>query len=203
MDSQKKNILSPDAVLEAELVQRILDGDKDAEEELFNLYSDEILTLIEMKLFQQHRSDLEAIASDVYLTLLTNLRKGMYQPEKGNTLLGYAYGIIRNHLRKLSNDARKNNRFDSSDELIVLKATVKKRKLENEQLQRTIRTVLRGLKPKYSHPYFLRFHEDYSVKDIAAVLDLTPDEVSNRLKYAKDLIRKEIKKSDIFPDNNF
>lgn len=52
--------------------------------------------------------------------------------------------------------------------------------------------IMAELPPKYRTVLYLRYYEDYQVKEIAKILHITPNLVSARLSRAKKIMKQEI-----------
>jgi RNA polymerase sigma-70 factor (ECF subfamily) len=99
-------------------------------------------------------------------------------------LIRVSVNMCKNHLRAIKN--RKNVVIE--EDIPYFDQTA-----DNELLK-----VVLTLPEKYRIPIHLFYYEDYSIKDIAAVLDLPESTVKIHLKRGRDKLSKILKKEDWF-----
>ena len=79
---------------DAELVNKVLSGDKTAECELIHRYYSAIRTTVRFQLGVNH-SNWEDIFQDVLIRLLELFRNGKFEPDRGTTVKSFINGVIR------------------------------------------------------------------------------------------------------------
>lgn len=182
----------PAQISEIDLVARIKDGDPVAESELIKRFKviERIEVMIRARIYT-NREDQDDLINDVLLSVVTNLRRGMYNPEKG-ALGSYLWGIVRNKLRDFMkpNAARERNMAALEPNLVDFNESA----LVKNERKNMLRTLVKQLDWKYQEILILRYYEDLSIDDIASQLELTSMQVYNRIHYALALMREGFKK---------
>lgn len=175
----------------AELFQRIANGDREAEVELLTilqLYT-RVKLIVDSRL-SARAADKEDIVSDVIVALLVNLRKGYYDPAK-SAFTTYAWAITANKIRDyLRPGATKKRSADSLEEHHLVHID---QSLEERELQHQLRRAVKSLPSKYRRILMMRYFEELTIREIAAQLNLSENQVYNRIHYALALIRRKKK----------
>ncbi|MCB0258988.1 MAG: sigma-70 family RNA polymerase sigma factor [Calditrichaeota bacterium] len=174
------------------LLQRIQSGDPEAEQELFvkgNLL--EKISMIVRHRIQDSPEAQQELVSDIVMSLLLSLRKGMFDPEKGS-LGTYAYGVARNKIRNYYRPSVSNKRQGTT--LMENHLIFEDNRLEKAEVTHVMERVLKNLAPKYQEVIIMRYYEELSVNEIARRINLTPKQVYSRIHYGLELIRSEIDK---------
>jgi RNA polymerase sigma-70 factor (ECF subfamily) len=182
---------------EIELVKKISRGNRQAENDLFTHFIEQIAWIVRTKLGSPHE-DWKDVVSDTIIAALVNLRQGKFNVNRGN-LGSYIYGITRNKIRDYFKNKKKQDekkiRIDELSEIDMIK------KEDDSELDRKIihekaLDIINELPTKYGQVLKLMHYEGLSVKQISQRLDITPEEVSKRLWYGKQLIKKNYKIDD-------
>lgn len=174
------------------LLRRIQSGDPEAEQELF--VKGNLLEKISMMVRHRIQDPPEAqqeLVSDIVMSLLLSLRKGMFDPEKGS-LGTYAYGVARNKIRNYYRPSVSNKRQGTT--LMENHLIFEDNRLEEAEITRAMERVLKNLAPRYREVIILRYYEELSINEIARRIHLTPKQVYSRIHYGLELIRAEIDK---------
>lgn len=176
---------------EIDLIRRIKSGDRAAEQELFANY--QVFERVELMIRTRVRApyeDQNDLINEVILSILTNLRRGMFNPEKG-VLGSYLWGIARNKIRDyFKPDVLRGKALTIENDLFDCRETA----LERREKSRILLSILKGLENKYQEIILLRYYEDLSIEDISEQLSIKPTQVYNRIHYALSLIRNEWQK---------
>ncbi|MCI0690488.1 sigma-70 family RNA polymerase sigma factor [candidate division KSB1 bacterium] len=176
------------------LVQRIQAGDATADQELFCRFKDPIL----WKICRHVKTDSENIkdlAGEIYVAILEGLRKQSFQPEKWETLEAYIWGVVNNKIRDwFKKEKRENKIFDGDPPSEEIAAASEEFWLENEELEKLLKTCLQALEFKYKEALELRYFKELSVPEISAQLGIPPRRVSERIHYALKLLRQAYQK---------
>lgn len=177
---------------ESALLKRIASGDSEAEQLLFEHFKlyDKIRMMVRHRI--QAEPDAEAdLISDIIASLLINLRKGMFDPEKGS-LGNYAFGIarnrIRNYLRPTEVIKRQTSEIDETHQIY------EDLSLENSETAEVLSRSIKNLAIKYQQVLMLRYYENYSIPEIADQLGLSATQVYSRIHYALELLEVELEK---------
>ena len=80
------------------LIQRIMDGDAEAETALLKKFSSHIIRKVSFQLGEGNE-DWKDVAADVQMALLLSIRQGQFDTSRGVSLGSYVYGITANKLR--------------------------------------------------------------------------------------------------------
>ena len=180
-----------------DLIQRIQNGDRSAEEELISRLRDRIRMYVS-SFIHPVEDDLKDITSEIEMILLTNLRQAKFDPNRRTSAGTYAYGIARNKVREYLR-AKKANK-DRINDPVMKNSDVPDvtSGIENEDLRRVLRIQINQLKTKYRKVLYLRFFEEMSVSQISKLLNIPPHRVSERLNYALKLLQKRCQKKKVF-----
>lgn len=176
------------------LVQRIQSGDSSAEEELFFKYKDPVLWKVR-KHIQTDKEELKDLVSDIYLAILEGLRKECFQPEKWESLDHFIWGVTNNKIKDwLKKVNRQRRTFDPDPPSENIAKLTEEYLLENQELQNTLRMLLKALPAKYQSVLILYYFDELSIEEISEQINLPARRVSERIHYAKELIRKSYNK---------
>ena len=181
---------------EIELVKKISRGNSQAEDALFPCFTEQIAWIVRTKIGSTNE-DWKDVVSDSIIATLVNLRQGKFNAERGN-LGSYIYGITRNKIRdyfkKKKKQEEKEIRIDELSEIdmIIEEGT----ELDRKIIQEKALDIINELPKKYGQVLKLMHNEGLSVKQISQRLNITPEEVSKRLWYGKQLIKKNYNTDD-------
>lgn len=181
---------------EIELVNKISRGNRQAEDDLFPYFIEQIAWIVRTKL-GSNNEDWKDVVSDSIIAALINLRQGKFNVNQGN-LGSYIYGITRNKIRdyfkKKKKQDEKKIRIDELSEIDMISEDYSE--LDGKIIHKKALDVINELPTKYGQVLKLMHYEGLSVKQISQRLDITPEEVSKRLWYGKQLIKKNYKTDD-------
>ncbi len=181
-----------------DLVQRIKDGDYNAEKELFARFDKRISKQI-FRCLGQSNECWKDMVNEVHLGILTSLRAGKFNPQKGTTLGSYIYGITMNKVKEFFRSEKRGlptRKMVSADALTEDFAG--DFELENQDLKNFLRDVMIDLKLKYQEVLYLRYYDELSIAQIASQLQLPPKRVSERIHYALMILKKKCEKQKYF-----
>lgn len=177
---------------EIALIEAIRKRDPEAEKELFRVFTPRILSKVHYTL-GTHNQDCRDLVSDIQISMLMSLRKGRFNTDKGISLGSYVYGITRNKLKDYFHDRKKKN-VSADPSVLDCSGIEDDHEFERDELHQMLRQLLKKLKFKYQEVLYLRYYEEYSVREISEQLNLPPRRVSERLHYALKLLRKKCPK---------
>lgn len=180
--------------LETDLLERIHQGDPEAEKLLFDTF--QVLPKISMMVRRRisaPREDLNDLINDIALSVIINLRKGMLDSAKGS-LGTYIWGITRNKIRDyLKPNAVRKRQTQELDESYL---TFHDRSLERKEERHQLRSAIRRLESKYRDALMMRYYEELSIKEMAEKLSLSVTQVYTRIHYALELLGNSIDIND-------
>ena len=183
-----------DILQENELIKKIQQKDKFAENNFISAYYPKIKMLIAMKINQFE--DREELANDILVAAVLKIRNGKFDLERDSSLSKYIYGITRNTINQYFKDYYKKRGRDErlQNELLgnSLNANVERYEFEKteeiKQNKKIWRNLIEQLKPKYREVVYLRYYDNLSVSEIGEKLNISPQKVSDYLKYSKQLL---------------
>ena len=168
-----------------ELVSRIFEGSKEAEERLLEKYRPRILKVARYNL-SKARSNCEDLANEISIAVLTNLREGKFA---GRSSLGtYVYSISRNMIAAYLR-GEKPDRANIPENLPAT-ALTREMELEKEQSAEVLERALEKLKPQYKKVLYLYYYEGLSVTETGQKLNIPPRRVSEKKSYALKKLKK-------------
>lgn len=177
---------------------RLLNDDVSAGmEQLIDLYGGAVKKICLSIMGGFSSEDIEEAISDTFVALWL-AREKVEVTSKGG-IKTYLYGIARktalNHRRKLMH-AREFELVDELDQMDEQDALVASDNVEDEVLRKSEYVVLHQLIEEMRSPdceiFKYRYFEDYSIKEIAERLNLTPKVVENKLYRGKSYLKQEL-----------
>lgn len=134
--------------------------------------------------YVQNAEDTADLLQEVFIKLYSTDTQFTGDEHRKAWLIRVSVNMCKNYLRAAKN--RKN---------VVLEEDIPyfDQTTDNELLK-----VVLGLPEKYRIPIHLFYYEDYSIKDIATVLDLPESTVKIHLKRGREKLSKILKKEDWF-----
>jgi RNA polymerase sigma factor (sigma-70 family) len=183
---------------ETTLALRIANGDRQAENELFQRYDEQIRFMVQIRLrWKIPSADIDDLIGEIRAAALLSLRKGGYDPEKGNSVGAYLAGIT---ARVISQYFRKQSKIQG------VKSDLRAMELSNsgnalrdiiaDERDQRIRKCLSRLNSKYKEVLLLRFYEEQTIEEIARTLNLERRRVSERIHYALKKLIDEWKRTN-------
>lgn len=190
---------------EETLIARIANKDSAAETELYRQFYDKIRLIVQMRV--SNAEDGEDLVQDVLIAVIVKLREQKFDADRGTTLTQYIHGVIRNTINQyFKNHYKWRQRFDAVRSELLTEAGTNaqdlefERKEEQQRLEEHWKKLIATLKPEYREVLYLRFYAGHSVKEISEKLNVPAQKVSDRLKYAKQLLlKKKSHRARFFP----
>ena len=178
-----------------DLIQRFLDGDRNAFNELVDRYSDMVFRVCYG--FVKNPEEAEDITQDVFLTVYKNL--GTFK--RGSKLSTWIYRIAvnrsLNHIRKTKR-AKLFSLFtkDSEDaerkEAVLTDTTPADRKIISKERLAIIQKALNSLPDNQRTAFTLHNIEGFSYEDIAGIMECSVSAVESRIHRAKMSLQKKL-----------
>ncbi len=174
-----------------ELLKRIQNGDKKAEEELLSKYSERILVF-----FRHHigyyNVECKDLRQDTMLAFLENLKNSKVDPDKGISLSSYIYGIASNKLKDYFKERKKHGKdippddeFPGPDE-------------PYNEFWALILPIIKKLKENHQRVLILEYYRGYTISEIASEMEITNLKVSELKHQAIKYLKKECNWEDFF-----
>ena len=191
--TQEKNHL-------VELIQKIRDGDSRAEEALFQHVAPRIDFLVSHKLGTGN-ADWQDLANSIKMAVLLSLREGRFDVNHGTPLYAYIHGVAKNQISKYYRKKGREKIIIKMEQLPdFLPEMQQKFEIETKETRHYLKTALNGMTFKYRQVLYLKYFEEMSVKDIAIIIDIPAQKVSERLNYALKLLLKKVESENNFQD---
>lgn len=188
---------------EKNLVEKIKQGDKKAEEILINKYQERVQYFVQRKVGRS-TDDWQDVFQEALTAIIKSLRDGNFNPEPKKSGLGsYIYGIVGNKLRdyykkKKLEQQRGENYSDESNAVLQTIASGNKRNTLDSLIDSERRSILRKeiekLPTKQKEILDLMINEGLSRAEIAERLHLPPEVVSDRKHLALKKLKKKLGK---------
>ncbi|MCX6551701.1 MAG: sigma-70 family RNA polymerase sigma factor [Acidobacteria bacterium] len=192
------------ALTDAELVARALAGSQDACRLLVARHSRVVFNLIARMV--RDPGVAEELAQDSFVKAFGALRSFDPSYKFSNWLLRIAQNTAIDHLRRVrpetvSIDAEAPGQ-PIADLLVDERARSPLDRAEQRDLREALETALAGLRPDYRRLVVLRYLEDASYEDIAAMLDLPLGTVKSHLHRARAELARLMEDSGWAPDRD-
>jgi RNA polymerase sigma-70 factor, ECF subfamily len=185
---------------DASLLQRIAHGDLAALEQLFARYQRQIFQLALG--VTRDMETAEEVLQDTFYRLYTHAA----QLNGSMPLLPWLYRVAAN----LSyNQSRRRPRLSESVQALAERLFDPARRspehiAERHELQSIVRATLDELSPKHRAVLVLHYLHDYSISEIASILDCPEGTVKSRLHHARKLLKEQLQQrlggSTLLPD---
>lgn len=189
-------------VLIHELVERIRNGDRNAENEFFDKFGKVIDVMVKQQLHKHGYFNINDVASEVKRALLQNLREGRFIPGQKASLKTYLTAIVKNQTLRFYRNIKRNERVETHDKLPdYLLEQSEESNLERREIRDVIQSCIKELAPKYQSVIILFFYDKLKPSEIAEILQCEPQEVYDSLSYAKRLLQKRLNSKKYFPDS--
>ena len=183
---------------EIALVKKVQQGSRLAEEELFTHFIEQISWIVKQKLGATNE-DWEDVTGESIFAALVCLRDGKFDVEKGN-LGSYIYGITRNKIFDYFKQKKKQKENILRIEEIAQPVISEEDELnvEKQETNDNVMARINKIPVKYRDVLKLTLNEELSVKQISQQLNIPSEEVSKRLWYGRQLLKKNFNLQDIF-----
>ena len=166
-------------------LQGIARGDAAAERSLLLFFSQRIERIIRMKI-GRNEQDIQDIKQEVFIAIIKSLRAGKFDASKG-TLGAYIYSVTQ---FKIIDYLRAPKRTVPLEEDIDIPDTHNPhRDIIAEEGMARLRAQLEKLPLKYKEVLYKRYFQDLSISEISEAINLPARRVSERINYAKKLLR--------------
>lgn len=180
--------------IETQLVEKSMDGDLDAFEELVLLFDKKIYNYCLR--MTNNRSDAEDLAQEVFLKAYKNLKNFRNDSKFSTWIYRIAYNTcIDNYRKKRLKLLPLNKIIDEEQQEISIPSPdplPEEQVISNEKYS-LIKECIAQLKPRYKSVIILRDIHNYSYREIAEILDIPIGTVKSDISRARALLRKALK----------
>ncbi len=182
------------------LIEKVLNGDKVAFEELMVKYNKRIYSYI-YRMVRNEEISIE-LTQDFFLKIYNVLNKYNFEYKFTTWAYRICYNLVIDYIRKnaykvdsLESDSINERRMVESDNYIKDEAVSK---LESEQKEEYLWSVVSRIPLKYKELILLRYVDNLKYEDIAKITNIPVGTVKNRIFKAKEILRKEIEYNELF-----
>ena len=173
-----------------ELVDRVLKGDNDAFEYLFNRYRDAIHRLFVQRLGGVN--DADDLLQETFIKVYINLHRYSADYTFGQWVYTIARNTFIDFVRRRQDDLPIDERFAAP----ASNAPTPEESVINLQQRSQIEHYLEHLAPRYRQLILMRFFEEYSYEEIAAKLSLPLGTVKTQIHRAREQMCRLIAQGD-------
>jgi RNA polymerase sigma-70 factor (ECF subfamily) len=171
---------------EAGWAQRIAAGDSAAEQELLLFFEEKIARLVRVKIGANNEAA-QDLMQEIRIAVIQSLRAGRFDAGAGR-LGSYIYSLAKHKIIDYLRSPKRSKPLEF--EIEIPDATDLQEEMEKEESIAALRRLLEKLPYKYKEVLYQRYFLDRSIDEISAALDLPPRRVSERINYAKKLLRQ-------------
>jgi RNA polymerase sigma-70 factor (ECF subfamily) len=187
-------------IKEKELVTAIVNGNQDAEKTFVEYYFKKIKLIVDVRL--RNREDKQEIIDDILIAAIIKIREQKYIAGENSSLTKYVHGIARNIINQYYKDFYSRTDKEIRVEQVIYENLEKKdygkiiyeEQEELEYKKKIWAEAISKLKQKYRKVIYLRFYENMSIGEISEIMEISPQKVSDYIKYSKILLFKEMTK---------
>jgi RNA polymerase sigma-70 factor (ECF subfamily) len=184
---------SLDEKTDEEIARIVQSGENNSFGILIKRYEDKMLRYAKRFLF--NHDDAEDLIQEVFLKAYNNIQSFNTSKKFSPWLYRIAHNEFINEIKRKGKEPLS---FFNPD--VFLPHTISKENPENEihkkEFHHIVNKYLYKLEPKYREPLVLYYFEDLSYKEIADILYIPSSTVGVRIKRARDIMKKMIKKID-------
>jgi RNA polymerase sigma-70 factor (ECF subfamily) len=181
-----------------QLIDRYLQGDERAFEELLNRYQEKIFTSI--YLFVRDEALAEDIFQEVFIKIVNTLREGKYNHEGkfSQWAMRIAYNLCVDYFRrgKRRTIVQPTDTFDIFD-VLSSKDLNSEQLFIRSQTHDKVRQLVDMLPPEQREVVILRHYADMSFKEIAAITRVSINTALGRMRYALINMRKMMEEKKV------
>ncbi len=173
---------------DSELVQKCMDGDRQAFEGLLIKYEKPVYNAAYRMLHSQE--DARDVTQTVFLKVFEHFDS--YDPKY--KFFSWIYRIA---LNESVNCLKKQNRLDSLDREPLSESDGPEEETGNEQISSGMQAALMTIKPEYRTVIILKHFADCSYEEISQILDIPEKMVKSRLYSGRQLLKEALDKSGL------
>ncbi len=183
-----------DMNIESQLVEKSMDGDLDAFEELVLLFDKKVYNYCLR--MTNNRNDAEDLAQEVFLKVYKNLKNFRKDSKFSTWIYRIAYNTcVDNYRKKRFKLLPLNKIIDEEQQEIDIPSPgplPEEQVISNEKYS-LIKECIAQLKPRYKSAIILRDIHNYSYREIAEILDVPIGTVKSDINRGRALLRKALK----------
>ncbi|NLI60518.1 MAG: sigma-70 family RNA polymerase sigma factor [Clostridiales bacterium] len=179
--------------IESQLIDKFMDGDLAAFEELVLLFDKKIYNYCLR--MTNNPSDAEDLAQEVFIKVYRNLKSFRKDSKFSTWIYRIAHNTcVDNYRRKRFKLISLNKEEDQQEEMDIPSPNpLPEEQLVSQEQYKLIKECIAELKPKYKSVIILRDIQSYSYKEIADILDIPIGTVKSNISRARALLREALK----------
>jgi RNA polymerase sigma-70 factor (ECF subfamily) len=167
---------------DVQIVERVLDGDRDAFSHLVRKYMNAVYAMLLRMV--HHEEEARDLAQECFIRAYRNLHR--FDPAR--SFVTWLFQIARNACVDEWRQ-KKGNLVPFLETDVAEKRTLEEIVVENEEREELAEWI-RALPPHYQAVLLLRYRHDFSYQEIAEILEISPRDVANRLHRARKKLRE-------------
>jgi RNA polymerase sigma-70 factor (ECF subfamily) len=177
-----------DREITADIIESCRQGDRDAFRVLYEAYKDKVYSIA---LYFFHGD--EAAANDLTQQVFLKLLRGIAQFRGDAGFSTWLYRLVVNACMDGARRARPRDLPTNTAEVDALPGAVsQEHDFAREQTARSVRVALSALPAKFRMPILLRYFEDLSYEEMAAVMNCSMGTVASRLNRGHKLLARKL-----------
>lgn len=179
--------------IESQLVEKFLDGDLEAFEELVLLFDKKIYNYCYR--MTNNSDDAEDLAQEVFIKVYRNLKAFRKDSKFSTWIYRIAYNTcIDNHRKKRFKLLPLNRGGDDERDMDIPSPTpLPEDQVISDEQYSIIKECIARLKPEYKSAIILRDIQNYSYREIADILNIPMGTVKSNISRARALLRDDLK----------
>jgi RNA polymerase sigma-70 factor (ECF subfamily) len=171
---------------EIDWVRRIAAGDAEAEQELLLFFEEKITHLVRAKIGAKNEAA-QDLMQEIRIAIIQSLRAGRFNADAGR-LGSYLYSLAKHKIIDYLKSPKRSKPLEF--EIEIPDTTDLHVEMEKQESIAALRRLLEKLPHKYKEVLYQRYFLDRSIDEISVAFDLPPRRVSERINYAKKLLRQ-------------
>jgi RNA polymerase sigma-70 factor, ECF subfamily len=176
---------------DAELRDRILEGDREALEHFYEAYFSRLYRYIYYRVGHDHQHA-EEVVNDTFIEALDKIER--FDPERGS-MEAWLITLSRNRIRSLNSLMGRQTDRETSWSMLdgeldtifadVTRTSEQEEALESEELSSLVGLVMEGLPEEYGKLLEMKYMLDMSTREIARIMEKTEKAVESKLTRAR------------------
>lgn len=172
---------------EKNILRKLRNRDEKAFEEIIDLYSAYITTIVRNLLSSKGtKEDVEEVVADTFIALWNTAERINY--EEYSSIKAYIAVIARNKAKDWLRAAKVQN-LQLMDDILIIDNSIEQLIVQREQ-QRIVAKILKQLKPSDWKIFVAYYYQYKKVDEIAQELYMNPQTVKTRLRRGREVLKK-------------
>lgn len=185
-----------------ELIKRIILGEAAAENQLFDLFTDQVGYLVRRKIGWDN-PDWEDVHQEIFVAVFARIRSRQFDPAKG-CLAGFMQSTIKYKVLDYYKNpwSKKNHEVIEQHQNTLLDSDPDpEAAVMQEQKKCLIQSAVGSLAPKYKTVLYWAVYKQLRIQEVARLLGCSEQKVSNLKSYAITLLKRKLKMFEDFDEN--